>query len=71
MREFVLTARNDTDSREWKFQSENDRTALVDATMYVMEFAYPNQEPWANGHIELINDLGVVLAEMESKGDAQ
>lgn len=65
MRTFTLRAyRADGSCRTANFLAEDDKRALIAGAMVVMSKAYPMREPWASGKIELINDLGVILAEM-------
>lgn len=68
MRTFTLRAyrANGTYATELFF-ADNDRDAIACGALTVMRKAYPNVEPWANGRIELINDMGVVLEEMGAK----
>lgn len=67
MREFQLRGTLGTTQRIHTFECDDDREAIADGAMRVMVLAYPNREPWATGRIELINDIGVVLAEMGEK----
>lgn len=46
------------------FLAEDDKRALIAGAIVVMRKAYPMREPWSSGKVELINDIGVVLAEM-------
>jgi len=67
MRRFQLIGTLGRNKRIHSFEAENDRDALGVAAWRVMSLAYPNREPWANGRIELVNEMGVVLAEMGEK----
>lgn len=67
MRTFQLRGTLGKNQRVHTFESDNDREAIADGALRVLTLAYPNQEPWATGRIELINDMGVVLAEMGAK----
>lgn len=67
VKHYFLIARNGTNEASKMFHSTDDRTAIGDAAMLIMKLAYPNQEPWASGHIELHNEIDVVLAEMKAK----
>lgn len=68
MRTFVLRAyRANGSYASTTFLAEDDKRALIAGGIVVMGKAYPNVEPWANGKIDLINDMGVVLAEMGAR----
>ncbi len=69
MRQFQLIATRRNNKRIHTFEAENDRDAIGVASWRVMTLAYPNQEPWANGRIELVNEMGVILAEMGEKDE--
>lgn len=67
MRTFQLVGTLGKNKRVHTFTSDNDRDALADGALRVLTLAYPNVEPWATGRIELVNDMGIVLAEMGTK----
>ena len=67
MRIFTITATLGQTKRTHTFEAKNDADAIGAGAMKVVTLAYPNAEPWASGHIELVNDMGVVLAEMGVK----
>lgn len=67
MRIFTITATLRQTKRIHTFEAQNDADAIGVAALKVLTLAYPNTEPWATGHIELVNDMGVVLAEMAAK----
>jgi hypothetical protein len=68
MRTFTLRAHwGNGNYKTHLFGAENDRDAVATGAMVVMQLAYPNREPWASGHIQLINDMGVILQEMQAK----
>jgi hypothetical protein len=67
MRTFQLVGTLGRNKRVHTFTSDNDRDALADGALRVLTLAYPNVEPWATGRIELVNDMGIVLAEMGQK----
>ncbi len=67
MRTFQLRATSGKTRRIHTFHSVSDTEAIGDAAFRILSLAYPNQEPWATGRIELINDMGVVLREMGEK----
>lgn len=75
MRRFTLRASLQGKRRVHVFQSPDDRTAIADGAFEVMRLAYyksmaratSTQIVWAYGHIELINDLGVIIKEMPAK----
>ena len=64
MRLFTLQATLRSTKRIHTFYAKNDADAIGVGALRVCTLAYPNAEPWASGHIELINDMGVILAEM-------
>lgn len=69
MRQFALLAR-DVEGRiiaQHCFDAESDRDALAVGALKVMKLAYPMVQPWCDAHIDLVNDLNVVLAEMGEK----
>lgn len=75
MRRFTLRASLQGKRRVHVFMSPDDRTALADGSFEVMRLAYyksmaratSTQVVWAYGHIELINDMGVIIHEMPAK----
>lgn len=67
MRLFTITATLGRTKRIHTFEAKNDADAMGVGALKVVTLAYPNCEPWASGHIELVNDMGVVLAEMGVK----
>ncbi len=67
MRLFTLKATLGQTKRFQTFEAKNDADAIGVGALRVVTLAYPNAEPWASGQIELINDMGVVLAEMGAK----
>lgn len=75
MRRFTLRATLQGRRRVHVFSAPNDRCAIADGAFEVMRLAYyksmaratSTQTVWAYGHIELINDLGVIIQEMPSK----
>jgi len=68
MRSFTLRAKRANGTYSTRvFLSSSDKEAIVSGAFMVMRLAYPNREPWANGQIELVNDLGVIIAEMGAK----
>lgn len=69
MRQFALMARNDDGVciAQHLFEAESDRDAVAVGALKVMKLAYPMVQPWCDAHIDLVNDLNVVLAEMGKK----
>jgi hypothetical protein len=67
MRLFTLQATLGQIKKFQTFEAKNDADAMGVGAMRVLTLAYPNTEPWATVKIELINDMGVVLAEMGAK----
>lgn len=68
MRTFTLRAyRANGTYATTTFLAEDDRRALIAGGIVVVRKAFPDREPWANGRIELINDMGVVLEEMGAR----
>jgi hypothetical protein len=69
MRQFALLARSDDGAyiAQHLFEAESDRDAVAVGALKVMKLAYPMVQPWCDGHIDLVNDLNVVIAEMGSK----
>ena len=78
MRHFWLRCRHD--DRRWtvSFHAKDDHDAIVvaEAKMrklanYLVdglsEFEYRQAWDWAHGRIELINEVGVIIKEMEAK----
>jgi hypothetical protein len=66
-REFRLRATLGKNCRQEEFVAWTDTDAIGVGAMIVMRNAHPNVEPWASGHIELINDMDVIIAEMGAK----
>lgn len=75
MRQFVLRATYRYQRRTWWFTAPDDRSAVSMGAEVVLGLAHdkavtPSADTrtvWAYGVIELINDLGVVLACMPAK----
>ena len=78
MRHFWLRCRHD--DRKWtvSFHANDDYDAMAVGALKVMklafynapglsEFEYRQAWDWAHGDIELINEVGVVIKEMEAK----
>jgi len=67
MRTFILRATLSGRTNTVRIEAESDTDAIGVSAMRIMSLAYPNNAMWAKGHIELINDMGVVLREMAAK----
>jgi len=75
MRLFTLRATLRGKTRCHVFTAANDRCAIADGAFEVLRLAHykslalatSTQMVWAYGHIELINDLGVIIHEMPAK----
>jgi len=67
-RQFLLRATRD-DGRiiEHNFDSENDRTAILDASLLMLAMLHPVYGNMKNGKFEIINDLGVILEELDAR----
>lgn len=78
MRHFWLRCFND--GRKWthSFHAEDDHDAIAAGGLIVMklahfgnagisDFARRKALDWADGRIELMNELGVIIKEMEAK----
>ena len=67
-RQFRLRATRD-DGRiiEHHFDSKNDRTAVVDASLVMLAMLHPVYGNIKNGRFEIINDLGVILEELDAR----
>jgi hypothetical protein len=67
MRTFILRATLSGRTNTVQIDAENDTNAIGVSAMRIISLASQNNSMWAKGHIELINDMGVVLAEMAAK----
>lgn len=72
MRRFALRATWAHRVRTTWFTADNDRMALADGGFEVLAQIANAQgsltrDVWRFGYVELINDLGVILAEMPAK----
>lgn len=66
-RTFTLRAtRHDGRIIEHNFDSVNDRTAILDASILMLSMLHPVYGNMKNGRFEIINDLGVILEELDA-----
>lgn len=66
MRAFVLRTTFGGRTNSTRIYANSDTDAIGVSAVEIMDLAYRNPM-WAKGRIELINELGVVLKEMEAK----
>jgi hypothetical protein len=66
MRTFVLRATFGGRTNSTRIYANSDTDAIGVSAVEIMDLAYRNTM-WAKGKIELINELGVVLREMDAK----
>lgn len=67
MRAFTVRAtKPDGSVKTHHFQSHDDRTALLDASILMLAMLHPSYGIVREGTFEIINDLGVILEKLEA-----